>query len=219
LPAIPNWDAGLVLRLPLYDPVVSARREAAATRVEAARADVSALSQQEAAAVPRRGPHVSPHRRVVTVGGSLVFAGCFPLPADFAIQRASQEFHCPPEKIGVVQRGDVADYVYDLEACGQRFRYACLSFEDDDLLSLDAAPTECVREPDPPKRDPDPIAVASLPRLPDPIQRLRSTAGEARRICRDQASDRYADDCIFREHGSWRAHANEDGAGSGMTHQ
>jgi outer membrane protein len=51
LPAIPNWDAGLVLRWPIYDPVVSARRDAAATRVEAARADVSALSQQETAAV------------------------------------------------------------------------------------------------------------------------------------------------------------------------
>ena len=51
LPAIPNWDAGLVLRWPLYDPVVSARRDAAATRVEAARADVSTLSQQETAAV------------------------------------------------------------------------------------------------------------------------------------------------------------------------
>ena len=51
LPAIPNWDVGLVLRWPLYDPVVSARRDAAARRVEAARADVSALSQQETAAV------------------------------------------------------------------------------------------------------------------------------------------------------------------------
>lgn len=59
-------------------------------------------------------------RGAATVSGSLAFAGCFALPADFAIQRASKEFHCPPEKIGVVQRSDVADHVYDLEACGQR---------------------------------------------------------------------------------------------------
>jgi len=51
LPAIPNWDAGLVLRWPFYDPVVSARRAAAAARVATARADVSALSQRETAAV------------------------------------------------------------------------------------------------------------------------------------------------------------------------
>jgi outer membrane protein len=51
LPGVPNWDAGLVLRIPLYDPVVSARRNAAAARVDVARADLATLTQQETAAV------------------------------------------------------------------------------------------------------------------------------------------------------------------------
>lgn len=51
LPIVPNWDVGLVLRLPLYDAVVAARREAAASHAEVARAEVSVLAQQEAAAV------------------------------------------------------------------------------------------------------------------------------------------------------------------------
>jgi outer membrane protein len=51
LPTVPNWDVGLVLRWPLYDPVVAARRNAAATREAVAQAEVSVLAQQEAAAV------------------------------------------------------------------------------------------------------------------------------------------------------------------------
>ena len=51
LPTIPNWDVGLILRWPLYDPVVAARRDAAASRIEVARADVDTLTQQETAAV------------------------------------------------------------------------------------------------------------------------------------------------------------------------
>lgn len=51
LPLVPNWDVGLVLRWPLYDPVVAARRAAAGSRAEVARAEVSVLSQQETAAV------------------------------------------------------------------------------------------------------------------------------------------------------------------------
>ena len=51
LPSTPNWDVGLVLRWPFLDPVVSARRRAAAARADAARADVAAVSQQERARV------------------------------------------------------------------------------------------------------------------------------------------------------------------------
>jgi outer membrane protein len=51
LPAVPNWDVALVLRWPLYDPVVAARRRTALARVDVARADVAALEQQESAAV------------------------------------------------------------------------------------------------------------------------------------------------------------------------
>jgi len=51
LPVIPNWDLGLVLRWSLYDPVVAARRDAAAKRVDVARADLAVQAQQETAAV------------------------------------------------------------------------------------------------------------------------------------------------------------------------
>jgi outer membrane protein len=51
LPLVPNWDVGLVFRWPLYDPIVAARRQAAASHAQVARADVEGLSQQESAAV------------------------------------------------------------------------------------------------------------------------------------------------------------------------
>jgi outer membrane protein TolC len=53
LPSVPNWDVGLVLRWPFYDPVVTARRDAAATRTLVAKADASVLAQQEIAALQR----------------------------------------------------------------------------------------------------------------------------------------------------------------------
>src|SRR4029077_13784248 len=40
LPTVPNWDLGVVLRWPIYDPVVAARRDAAASRGDVARAEV-----------------------------------------------------------------------------------------------------------------------------------------------------------------------------------
>jgi outer membrane protein len=51
LPTVPNWDVGLVLRWPFYDPVVGARRDAAAARSGVARADLELLTQQERATV------------------------------------------------------------------------------------------------------------------------------------------------------------------------
>ena len=51
LPTIPNWDVGLILRWPFYDPVVGARRDAAAARSGVARADLELLTQQERATV------------------------------------------------------------------------------------------------------------------------------------------------------------------------
>lgn len=157
-------------------------------------------------------------RGLVAVCGCVGATGCLAFPADFAIERASKEFNCPPEKIGVIQRTDISDYVYDLDACSQRARYACLSFAGDDLTTLGVEPTQCVREPDPAQWDPDPGAISSLPRSLNPIQHLRSTPGEGRRVC-EPTVDRYADDCIFRERGSWHAHAKEEGAVYGMTHQ
>lgn len=51
IPEVPNWNVGLVLRWPLYDPVVAARRSASAKREVAARADRDATLQQEVAAI------------------------------------------------------------------------------------------------------------------------------------------------------------------------
>jgi len=50
-PVVPNWDVGVVLRWPIYDPVVAARRDAAAKREDVARADLAVQAQQETAAV------------------------------------------------------------------------------------------------------------------------------------------------------------------------
>jgi outer membrane protein len=51
LPSVPNWDVGLVLRWPLFDAVVRARRDAAASRAEVARADLAVLCRAATAAV------------------------------------------------------------------------------------------------------------------------------------------------------------------------
>lgn len=51
LPSVANWDVGLVLRWPLFDPVVTARRRAAEARAVGAHADLAVLTQQERAAV------------------------------------------------------------------------------------------------------------------------------------------------------------------------
>jgi outer membrane protein TolC len=53
LPTVPNWDVGLVLKWPLWDGVVRARREAAASRADVARADLSVEARQDEAAVAR----------------------------------------------------------------------------------------------------------------------------------------------------------------------
>jgi outer membrane protein len=53
LPTVPNWDIGLVLRWPVFDGVVAARRASAASRVEVRRADLAALSQQQVASLQR----------------------------------------------------------------------------------------------------------------------------------------------------------------------
>jgi len=53
LPDVPNWDAGLVLRWPFYDPVSRARARASAAREQALQSDVAAVAQQELAAIQR----------------------------------------------------------------------------------------------------------------------------------------------------------------------
>jgi outer membrane protein len=53
LPDVPNWDAGLILRWPLFDGIVAARQRASSARERALLSDLEAIVQQEAAAVQR----------------------------------------------------------------------------------------------------------------------------------------------------------------------
>jgi hypothetical protein len=158
---------------------------------------------------------------LLTASSCLGVTGCLTLPGDFAVERASKEFDCPTAKIGVIQRTDISGGVYDLEACGQRVRYSCRWLPDDNLLLTENDPNQCVRERDPPKWDPDPATMASLPRPSTPVQFVRSTVGEARKICGVCGTraevDCLANDCIFRQNGSWRRQETNDGVGNGGT--
>ena len=53
MPDVPNWDAGLILRWPLYDGIVAARQRASAARERALLSDLEAIVQQEVAAIQR----------------------------------------------------------------------------------------------------------------------------------------------------------------------
>lgn len=178
----------------------------------------ASFSKQTARAGERR--HIEMLCRLLVVGcGCLGAAGCQTLPGDFTVERASKEFYRPIEKIGVIERSDISDHVYDLDACGERVRYSCVSLPDDNLLLTENDPNGCVREMDPKKWDLDPATVTSLPRPSSPVQFVRSTAGESRRICwvcnTRTGADCRADDCIYRENGSWRRRETNDGVGNG----
>jgi outer membrane protein TolC len=51
LPNVPNWDAGLVLSWPLYDPIVAARKKASASAEQTLRAQTDLAKQQLRAGV------------------------------------------------------------------------------------------------------------------------------------------------------------------------
>jgi outer membrane protein TolC len=51
LPAVPNWDVGVVFRWPLYDGVVLAERDASREREQVRRAELDLARQQQRAAV------------------------------------------------------------------------------------------------------------------------------------------------------------------------
>jgi outer membrane protein TolC len=53
VPDVPNWDVGLVVRWPLYDPVSGARGRASAARERVLQSDQAAIAQQEVAAIQR----------------------------------------------------------------------------------------------------------------------------------------------------------------------
>lgn len=128
-------------------------------------------------------------RSVVVAAAALLLGqlGCaFPMPGDAAVQRASREFSCPPAKIGVIERSDIADSLFDLEACGHRARYSC--FYNDPYgrgyaVIGETGRNQCIREPDPDAWSPDPQAIASMPAPESGVQTVRSSPGLARRIC------------------------------------
>ncbi|HLK92425.1 MAG TPA: hypothetical protein VKZ18_21195 [Polyangia bacterium] len=154
----------------------------------------------------RRGARVDPRVVCGLAGLAVALGGC---AAEAVFQRASNEFACPRQRIEVVDRGDIAEGLYDVDACGARARYMCIDNEST------AVPVQCVREPDPARWDPDPVQVASLPRpsgMPDD--------GRVARLCpRDDR--RQADDCLRMEAGGWRwvHHPPAVGGGLGMTGQ
>jgi hypothetical protein len=124
---------------------------------------------------------------VLLVAGA---AGCFPQYSAL-VRRASNEFSCDPARVNVIARNDIAYGLHDVEACGQRARYNCVggaSRHDD--------PYRCIREPDPPRWDPDPAQAASLPADP---REPPSNGGVTRRICGPEEHD-----CAFNEGGVWR---------------
>jgi hypothetical protein len=124
---------------------------------------------------------------VLVAGG----AGCV-VPSPL-IRRASKEFHCDAARINVVERRDISYGVYDIEACGDRARYSCVGGGGRYEVY------RCVREPDPPRWDPDPALAANLPSgaLPsDPSW----PGGHRRRICAAE----WDDACDFWQDGAWR---------------
>jgi hypothetical protein len=128
---------------------------------------------------------VGPLVAFVVAGGAAMCGACVP---DALVQRASNEFACPQQRIEVIDRRDIAAGLYDVDACGARARYMC--------FQTGRSRGACVHEPDPPRWDPDPTLVASLPRPPG-----MSGDGRLARICpRDESSE---DDCLKMEGGAW----------------
>lgn len=67
------------------------------------------------------------HSSIIRIGVLVLFfgVGCA-TTGDRAIRRASREFSCPEEEIGLIERTDISDNLYDIEACGHRARYLCI---------------------------------------------------------------------------------------------
>ena len=73
-----------------------------------------------------------------------------------ALRRAAREFSCPPDKVGVLKRPDIADGLFDVDACGQRARYMC---------TLGPTDVQCISEPVPARWDQDPALCRNPDRL------------------------------------------------------
>ena len=65
LPDVPNWDAGLVLSWPLFDPTITARKNASATAEQVFRAETDLAKQQVLASVQQTYDAFEVARRTV----------------------------------------------------------------------------------------------------------------------------------------------------------
>jgi hypothetical protein len=112
-----------------------------------------------------------------------------------AIRRASREFACPEEKIVLIERADLSDDLFDIEACGHRARYMC-------VFAGKYQPNHCIREPDPPRWDPDPKDVETLANRQQPSSapfHAPSSPSQVRhvRVCHDRDESESFHDCIL----------------------
>lgn len=123
---------------------------------------------------------------VVVFVGAVGLAGC---ATEAAFARASNEFGCPRERIFMIDRQDIAAGLYDVDACGARARYMCLSTEEMDPAG------SCVREPDPPQWSPDPALLAS-----------RRDAPRVAQICPRTGEP---NDCLVFKDGTWTWYHHE----------
>ena len=131
---------------------------------------------------------------LVVLATTLILSSCGAFGLDALLRRASNELACPRERIEVIRRNDLTSATYDVEACGSRARYTCVS-ADDNLPDV-----QCVREPDPARWDPDPALLATLPRPPG-----ASGDGRVASIC--YQGERA--DCLRREGSRWRWNHDE----------
>lgn len=104
---------------------------------------------------------------------SVSVTGCASaIVGDAAVQRATREFSCPADSIGVLNRADIYEGLVDVEACGHRARYMCIWGQ---------VIWQCVREPDPARWDSSPSLCSQHDGLnPKPAGCLRPSGEESR---------------------------------------
>ena len=145
---------------------------------------------------PRRDGADSVRRAALlaAVLGAAVHGGC---GGSILVTRVSNEFDCPPQRISIVDREDIAANLYDVNACGSRARYMC--FVTDDVAG-------CTREPDPPRWNPNPALLESLPGPFRADNGVRSA-----RVCPRSRSVE-PNDCLQFKDGAW-SWLHRDGPG------
>jgi hypothetical protein len=132
-------------------------------------------------------------------GFALMFDAC--AAQSPLVDRTAREFGCPPERINVIWRDDIAPHLFDVEACGNRARYTCVpTYGSGTTMGLHGHATMytyraddvCVREPAPPVWNPDPALAANLPKVADSWPSVCANPSGA-----------HSCDCLARESDEW----------------